>query len=75
MEETKYSVETLPGYADLDDRERKVLGYLLEGKRPKEISFILICATRTAEQHRMNVFRKLGVENEEELKSLASKTS
>ena len=71
--ETKLTGENLQGYAELDDREKQVLGHMLEGKLPKEISFILTCATRTAEQHRVNVLKKLGVENEEELLKLATK--
>lgn len=63
----KLTGENLPGFADLDDREKQVLGYMLEGKLPKEIAFIITCATRTAEQHRINILKKLGVDNEEEL--------
>jgi len=72
-EEKKLTGENLKGYDELDDREKQVLGYILEGKLPKEISFLLPCATRTAEQYRHNILKKLGAENEVELLALAQK--
>lgn len=51
----------------LSDRETEVLHYVSEGKTTKEIAEILMVSTRTIETHRMNMMKKLEVQNSAEL--------
>jgi len=50
-------------YAQLSDREREVLGLIVEGLTNKEIGRALGLSPRTVETHRANVFTKLQVES------------
>jgi len=50
-------------YAQLSEREREVLGLIVEGLTNKEIGRALGLSPRTVETHRANVFAKLGVES------------
>ncbi|MBG9389635.1 response regulator transcription factor [Caenimonas aquaedulcis] len=46
-------------YAQLSEREREVLGLIVEGLTNKEIARALILSPRTVETHRANLFAKL----------------
>jgi FixJ family two-component response regulator len=50
-------------YAQLSDREREVLGLIVEGLTNKEIGRALGLSPRTVETHRANLFAKLGAES------------
>jgi len=51
----------------LTEREREVLDQLRSGKTSKEIARVLAISPRTAEAHRRNLLRKLGVGSAKEL--------
>lgn len=51
----------------LSDRELEVLVLVAEGKTTKEIAESLIVSTRTIETHRVNMMKKLDVQNTAEL--------
>ncbi|MCW5654178.1 response regulator [Hydrogenophaga sp.] len=50
-------------YAQLSEREREVLGLIVEGLTNKEIGRALGLSPRTVETHRANLFGKLGTES------------
>jgi FixJ family two-component response regulator len=50
-------------YAQLSDREREVLGLIVEGLTNKEIGRALGLSPRTVETHRANLFAKLQVDS------------
>ena len=50
-------------YAQLSEREREVLGLIVEGLSNKEIGRALELSPRTVETHRANLFAKLGAES------------
>jgi two-component system, LuxR family, response regulator FixJ len=50
-------------YAQLSEREREVLGLIMEGLTNKEIGRALGLSPRTVETHRANLFAKLQVES------------
>jgi FixJ family two-component response regulator len=50
-------------YAQLSEREREVLGLIVEGLTNKEIGRALALSPRTVETHRANLFAKLGAES------------
>ncbi len=50
-------------YAQLSEREREVLGLIIEGLTNKEIGRALELSPRTVETHRANLFAKLGAES------------
>jgi two-component system, LuxR family, response regulator FixJ len=50
-------------YAQLSEREREVLGLIVEGLTNKEIGRALVLSPRTVETHRANLFAKLQVES------------
>lgn len=50
-------------YEQLSEREREVLGLIVEGLTNKEIGRALVLSPRTVETHRANVFAKLQVES------------
>ena len=66
MSETK-PFEDHPGYEKLDDRERQVLSYLVDGKSSKEIAFLITCTERTVDAYRSNLMDKLGLTDPKEL--------
>jgi FixJ family two-component response regulator len=58
--------------AALTEREREVLDHLLAGRTSKETARALGISPRTAEVHRRNLLRKLGVGSAKELMRLAA---
>lgn len=50
-------------YAQLSEREREVLGLIVEGLTNKEIGRALALSPRTVETHRANLFAKLEVDS------------
>ena len=50
-------------YAQLSEREREVLGLIIEGLTNKEIGRALTLSPRTVESHRANLFAKLEAES------------
>ena len=55
---------SLPG---LTSREREVVQLLAEGKSTKEVACHLNLSVKTAETHRSNIMRKLGLHSVSEL--------
>ena len=53
--------------SDLTNREREILQLLAGGKSTREVSLILEISVKTAETHRANVMRKLGLHSVSEL--------
>jgi two-component system response regulator NreC len=55
--------ETKPkgGYELLSDRERQVFLLLVEGNTTNQISDILCVSPKTAEKHRANIIKKIGI--------------
>jgi two-component system, NarL family, response regulator NreC len=68
-------VEDTPGdaYEMLTTREREVLQLVAEGRTSGEIAERLFISPRTAEGHRANVMRKLGLQNQADLIRFALK--
>jgi two-component system, NarL family, response regulator NreC len=60
-------------YETLTNREREVLQMVAEGRTSAEIAERLFISPRTAEGHRANVMRKLGLQNHSELVRYALK--
>ncbi len=60
-------------YESLTNREREVLQMAAEGRTSAEIAERLFISPRTAEGHRANVLRKLGLQNHTELVRFALK--
>ena len=56
-----------PTLPTLTPREREVLQLLAEGKSTKEVASVLNLSTKTAETHRSNIMRKLGIHSVSEL--------
>jgi two-component system response regulator DctR len=56
--------------AQLSERERDVLGLMIEGRLNKQIADTLSIAVRTVEVHRARVLEKMGVRNAVELAGL-----
>jgi DNA-binding NarL/FixJ family response regulator len=54
-------------YQPLSDRETEVLNYVAQGKTTKEIASILFVSVRTIETHRVNMMKKMEVQNTAEL--------
>ena len=60
-------------YQQLTSREREVLHLVAEGFTGQEIAQRLVISPRTAELHRANVLRKLGLQNQREIVRYAIK--
>jgi two-component system, NarL family, response regulator NreC len=58
---------TLDAYGTLTNREREILHFVLDGHTNAQIARHLVISPRTAETHRANMMRKLGVHNQTEL--------
>ena len=61
------------GPANLSIREREVLKFVAEGKSSKTIAKLLFISPRTAEHHRANLKKKLGLNSTAELVKYAIK--
>ena len=48
-------------------REREVIQLVAEGKSSKEVAAVLNLSTKTAETHRSNIMRKLGLHSVQDL--------
>lgn len=59
----KENVEAEPKENRLSSREREVLQMLAEGKSSKEVAVALAISAKTADTHRSNLMRKLGIKN------------
>lgn len=53
--------ERSPGLADLTPSERRILGFVSQGKTSKEIAAALFISPKTVENHRVNITAKLGL--------------
>jgi DNA-binding NarL/FixJ family response regulator len=53
--------EGVPKLSSLTSREREIVQLLAEGKSTKEVAFFFSLSIRTAEKHRWNIMRKLGI--------------
>ena len=51
----------------LTSREREIVKFVAEGKTNKEIGSILCISTRTVENHRVNIMKKLNLKNTSEI--------
>jgi DNA-binding CsgD family transcriptional regulator len=60
-------------YKTLTGREREIVQLLAEGRTCKELAVALGISVKTAETHRTNVMRKLGMHSVSELVRLAVK--
>ena len=61
------TISQAPGHKALTPREKTVLQMILAGKNNREIAHLLHRTIKTAEFHRGNIMRKLGVHNAVEL--------
>jgi DNA-binding NarL/FixJ family response regulator len=64
-----------PKLPELTMREREVVQLIAEGKSSKEVATLLNVSTKTAETHRSNIMRKLGVHSIRDLVVYALKNS
>jgi PAS domain S-box-containing protein len=64
-------IAALADEANLSDRERAVLKYLLMGRSLEDIALILDISPRTVKHHQSNVVRKLGADSRHDLVRLA----
>lgn len=60
-------------YGSLTLREREVMRMVVEGLTTKEVAEALTISVKTAEHHRCNLMKKLGLQNSVELVRYASK--
>jgi len=64
-----------PALPELTPREREVIQLLAEGKSSKEVASVLNLSTKTAETHRSNIMRKLGLHSIRDLVLYAVKNN
>lgn len=64
----------LPGLQRLSDREREVIGLVLEGRRSKEIAVLLNVSEKTIGTHRARAFQKLALRGVGDLFRVAVET-
>ena len=69
----KKSISIKPGYDSLTPREQEVMAMLAEGMKTVQIAEKLFISPKTAENHRSNIMRKLGLHNTIELVRYAAK--
>ncbi len=67
LDKTPRSANNTPGLPALTSREREVVQLLAEGKSTKEVACHLNLSVKTAETHRSNIMRKLGLHSVSEL--------
>ena len=65
-------MESDPKYDSLTNREQEIMKLIVEGVRIKEISEKLFISTKTVENHKINIFKKLKITNIVELVKYAS---
>jgi DNA-binding CsgD family transcriptional regulator len=61
------TAEPITGHLGLTSREREVIQLVAEGKSTKEVAVALGLSVKTADTHRSNLMRKLGVHSVSEL--------
>ena len=69
----KEALSTNPGYEALTPREQEVMALLAEGVTVNQIADQLFISPKTAENHRSNIMRKLGLHSSIELVRYAVK--
>ncbi len=69
----KEVLSTSPGYEALTPREQEVMALLAEGMAVRKIAEQLFISPKTAENHRSNIMRKLGLHSTIELVRYAAK--
>ena len=69
----KKSISVKPGYESLTPREQEVMAMLAEGMNAVQIADKLFISSKTAENHRSNIMRKLGLHSTIELVRYAAK--
>ena len=69
----KKSISEKPGYESLTPREQEVMAMLAEGMNAVQIADKLFISSKTAENHRSNIMRKLGLHSSIELVRYAAK--
>jgi DNA-binding NarL/FixJ family response regulator len=67
------SVSDRAGYEGLTPREQEVLTLLAEGRTSGQVAEKLYISQKTADNHRANIMRKLGLHNTVELVRYAAK--
>jgi len=67
LKQSTRSIEDSSSEKQLSSRERVIVQLLVEGKKNKEIATALSISIRTAESHRSNIMRKLGLHSIVEL--------
>lgn len=67
------SIAARSGYEVLTPREQEVLGLLAEGMTSAQVAERLYISQKTADNHRANIMRKLGLHNTVELVRYAAK--
>lgn len=67
LDKTPRSAKNTPGLPALTSREREVVQLLAEGRSTKEVACHLNLSVKTAETHRSNIMRKLGLHSVSEL--------
>jgi DNA-binding NarL/FixJ family response regulator len=67
--------DSAPRLPQLTPREREVIQLLAEGKSSKEVATLLNLSTKTAETHRANIMRKLGLHSIRDLVLYAVKNN
>ncbi|HUE53113.1 MAG TPA: response regulator transcription factor [Terriglobales bacterium] len=69
------STNMVPELPKLTPREREVVQLIAEGKSSKEVASLLNLSTKTAETHRSNIMRKLGLHSIRDLVVYAIKNN
>ncbi|MBC2712504.1 MAG: response regulator transcription factor [Desulfosarcina sp.] len=69
----KKSISAKPGYEALTPREQEVMAMVAEGMNAVQVADKLFISPKTAENHRSNIMRKLGLQNTIELVRYAAK--
>jgi DNA-binding NarL/FixJ family response regulator len=57
-------VAAAPVHDRLSPREREIMTMILDGRRPKQISFDLDISVKTVSTHRFRLLRKIGVDSD-----------
>ncbi|NOY07994.1 MAG: response regulator transcription factor [Spirochaetes bacterium] len=73
MGDTRVSQAKTDAYGSLSNREQQVLRFLAEGMQTKEIAEKLFISTKTVENHRSHIMKKLEIKSMVELIRYAAK--